>query len=434
MQPKSRYFFALTIGRRPSATPAEHQLATRRSSSLTPQIGTGWAPLSRGQIGLRCGLYLLFNVLVELPQLNRLQFTTTAFLAAQAGIFLWLLAWQRRTMKGDAAVVWPLSAAVCLLFVGGIIRWESLALAVLVAVPLIMLFPHESWRSAILPCGIAVAVAGALVVTALAYDRWTYEQDPIWRRFRQLNQIRGKFHDSRWTSYTPETAHVFSQVGWSENDHAMMANWFSDDPVLYSEANLVKIVEAYPWSSARLTTGIWWQAFRSIAQNRTVLSVLLVLPFVLSKVQKRRAKLTIMASALAALALIILVVWSQKVPPERVYLPLLSFPLSVALLSFAWCSGAPSLMHRRDSHDGDRWSGSVPVAWRGRRLRIPVVVGLLIVAVAIGVDRQFWQSVRVHRGRIALQSFLNEARTGDRKLYISWEAACPTSWFLRWIT
>ena len=50
----------------------------------------------------RCGLYALYYVLVEVPLLCGLQFTTTAFLATQAGIFLLLLAWQRRAQSPAA--------------------------------------------------------------------------------------------------------------------------------------------------------------------------------------------------------------------------------------------------------------------------------------------------------------------------------------------
>jgi hypothetical protein len=378
-----------------------------------------------GQIDLRCGLYLLYFGLVELPLLNRFQFTTTAFLAAQAGIFLWLLAWQRCTSQKDATIIGPLCAAIVLMFVGGIIRLESLEMAVLVAIPVAILFLNKSWRQPILSCGIAMAAAAALVVAAVSYDHWVYEQDPSWRGFRELNQIRGKFHDVRWTSYTPETAPIFSKVGWSENDHAMIANWFSDDPVLYSRENLSTIVDAYPWSSARRTAEVWWQAFRTIAQNRAVMSLLLVLPFVLTQVRVRSAQWAIVGSVLAALALLGLVTWSQKVPPERVYLPLLSFPLSVALLSFAWPNEKTSPGRAWTSTEGKgkfRW---LPISWQGRSLQTQVVVGLLVVAIVIGVDRQVRQSVRVGRSRVALESFLADARAANQKLYVSWEAALP---------
>ena len=84
----------------------------------------------------RFQLYLVHFAVVELLFLNSLQFTTTAFLAAEAGIFLFVLAARWRVRQPDAAVAWPLAAAVLLLLVAGLIRIDSLSLALLSAAPL----------------------------------------------------------------------------------------------------------------------------------------------------------------------------------------------------------------------------------------------------------------------------------------------------------
>jgi hypothetical protein len=367
------------------------------------------------RIGQRFGLYVLYYVLVELPLLNRFQFTTTAFIAAQAGIFLLLLAWQRRTSQKEAPTLGLLCASVFLVLAGGLIRIESLEMAVLVGIPVTLWSINKNWRQAVVPCGIALMAAGVLVVAAVTFDRSTYEQDPAWQGFRELNQLRGKFHDGRWTYYSPETAAIFSRIGWSENDHAMIANWFSDDPVLYSKENLATIVNAYPWRATRRTSDIWWQAFRTIIQNRSVMSLLLVLPFALAIVTPKQGRWPIGLSLLMALGLIVFVTWNQKVPPERVYLPLLSLPLAASLLSFAWPAsvqeGASSLTMSK---------GSLP-----RPRPALLVTALLVLAIAIGIDRQVRQSAKVARGRAQLESFVREAGSTGHKLYVSWEAALP---------
>ncbi len=419
-------YCALVVGRTPAGAHRRPVPAAGGASLFARLVGWGWAVSPPGQVRLRCGLYLLYFCLVELPLLNRFQYTTTAFLSSQAGIFLVLLAWQRRARQADAVVIGPLLAAVALLVVGGMIRLESLAMALLVASPVALLLVCQFSRRALLPCGLAVASAAVLVAAAVAYDHGAYEHDPRWAGFRSLNQLRGQFHDGRWTSYTPQTAHLFSQVGWSENDHAMIANWFSDDPVLYDRANLTRILESYPWQAAHRTAGLWWDAFRSIARNRSVLSVLLALPFVLAVVAGgRRGRWAIAASALAALALTVFVIWNKKVPPERVFFPLLSFPLSVALLSFAWRSGTTSSGDVHDPADGNGESGHAPLAWQPRRQPTRVVVVLLVVALVMGVYRQCRQSVLVHWGRGELQSFRDDLRPADHKLYVSWEAGLP---------
>lgn len=390
------------------------------------KVGRGFSQLPSGHVRARFGLYSLYYVLVELTLLNRFQFTTTAFVAAQAGIFLLLVVWRRRTRQTDAPVLGPLAVAVSFLFLGGIIRLESLAMALLIAAPLSLTFVRYFSFRALVPCGLAAATVGALVVGAVAYDHATYEHDPNWQGFRSFNQLRGIFHDGSWTFYTPETAQIFQQVGWTENDHAMIERWFSDDPELYSEAKLTTIASSYPWRNARLTTEFWLTALRDIARNRSVLSVLLVLPFALALVRGGpNARLAVVGSMVAAGALVVFITWSKKAPPERVLFPLVSFPLAASLLSFAWSRNDDAPGETREPLLGNLawlWSFS---AWQRKPLATRVVVILMMVSVGMGVYRQCRRSVHVVRDRRALQRYVDDFASAGRKLIVSWEAALP---------
>jgi hypothetical protein len=370
---------------------------------------------------LRLGLYLLYFALVEIPLLNRLQFTSTAFIAAQAGIFLLLFAWQRRIARANAAIASPLCAAVAMLVLGGMVRIESLAMAILVATPVVLLcFKNFSLR-AVAPCALAVATAAFLLAAVTAYDVWAYARDPAWHGFRSFNQLRGNFHDGSWTYYSPKTAPIFTSVGWTENDHAMIARWFSDNPELYSEAKLTSIVEAYPWKSHRQMKGLFWDAFRDIARNRSVLSILLVLTvLVLGAQWDRNAKLAVVVSAAAALALLVLVIWVKKVPPERVYFPLISFPLALGLLMYPWRRSASAVVGQRST----TWS-----TWRFVPSRRQFTTGLIIFALVMGNFRMCRQSILARAGRAELQQFLRTVRPEDRQLVVSWEAALPIELF-----
>ena len=300
-------------------------------------------------------------------------------------------------------------------------------MAVLVALPLIFWVVTREFSSrAVSRCGLAVASAALLLSAAVAYDHWTYEHDPRWHGFRSFNQLRGQFHDGRWTYYTAETARHFSKVGWSENDHAMIANWFSDDPVLYDRENLSRILQSHPWKAGHSTASLSWQAFRTIAQNRSVLSVLLVLPFVLTVVTVgRQARLAVAGSALAAVALLALVTWNKKLPPERVYFPLMTFPLSVTLLSFAWKNSSSSLNRGEALANDNVELSRAPAIWQRQPRPTRLVLALLVIGTVMGLYRQGRQSVRVHGARGKLQSFLNELRPAEHKLIVSWEAALP---------
>ena len=98
----------------------------------------------------------------------------------------------------------------------------------------------------------------ALVLGFAAYNDAYYERVPEWRHFLSYNKLRIIFNDYEWTSYTPQTAHIFEEVNWTENDYSMIASWYYDDPVLYSEERLRHVLDSYPWRSQRLTVSYWW--------------------------------------------------------------------------------------------------------------------------------------------------------------------------------
>jgi hypothetical protein len=391
-----------------------------------PCAGSGPRPAPRTADARRRGFrrrfaaYLVYFAVVELVLLNSLQFTTTAFLAAQAGIFLLWLAARRRADRAEGGPFVPLCAAVILIVVAGLIRVESLGMALLVAAPLGLLLARRGSRRALIPSAAAAVVAALLVLMATAYNRASYQVDPAWSGFYSYNQLRCKFNDYQWTSYTPQTALAFSAVGWSKNDHAMIARWFFDDPVLYSEAKLRSVLAAHAWKTARLTPGYLLQACRRPFRDRSVWAVMLVLPFFLARMDgDRHARRALLGCATLGLALIVLVSVNNKVPPMRIYFPLLSFPLAATLLFHA---PHAAVSRRKAAQAGLR---------RTLGDRLPqspwtrVVVALLVVGTAMGVYRQGRRSMRVQRERMALHAFLDEARSNRQNLYVCWEAALP---------
>ena len=107
------------------------------------------------------------------------------------------------------------------------------------------------------------------------YNRMTYEHDPRWRELIGYNTLRVKFNDYGWTRFTPQTAKIFSAVGWTENDHDMIAHWFFDDPAVYSEWHLRSIVEAYSWKTARLSMDYYWEFCRGLLRDRSLWAIIL---------------------------------------------------------------------------------------------------------------------------------------------------------------
>jgi hypothetical protein len=377
----------------------------------------------RGAFRRRLGTYLVYFAVVELVLLNSMQFTTTAFLCAQAGIFLLCLAAGRCRVGKRGVLALPMTAAVLMLVLASMIRLEGLYMSALVATPLVALLAWHLPRRAVLVGATGAAAAGLLVTMAAWHHHQAYARDPAWSGFYTFNQLRCKFNDYQWTSYTPQTAGAFAAVGWSQIDHDMIARWFFDDPEIYSEANLRSVLDGYPWKSSRWTLGYFAEIPRRPLQDRAVWAVLLTLPFFFMGRRDRQVRGMVVVCAVLALGLVMVIGLNNKVPPMRTYFPLLSFPLAVLLL----CpSGA------RDGNDSSRASrAGVPGRhwllnqWLAQPHKVRVAIALLLVGACMGIYRQCRRSVRVHRERQALEAFAADARAQPHKLYVCWEAALP---------
>jgi hypothetical protein len=382
----------------------------------------------------RLALYLIYFAVVELLFLNSLQFTTTAFLAAQAGIFLLLLAARGRARQVHATVAWPLCAAVLLLLVAGLVRLESLWVALLVAAPLGIALARQASRRALAAGGVAAALAAMLIVSATAYDRMSYQHDPRWSGFFDYNQLRVKFNDYQWTSYSPQTAHVFAAVGWTKNDHEMIAHWFFDDPVVYSEAHLRAILQANPWKTERLTTGYYWQVCRGMLRDRSVWAVMLVLPFFFAGIDRRsQPRWAVIGCAIMGIGLVAFLTWNNKLPPTRVYFPLLSFPVAAALLlSASSASASPRRVEQATKAGGGLRQALINC--RARPSRARAVMVLLVVGIVMGTHHQCRRSLLVHRDRRALRTFLVDLRPDASNLYVCWGATMPFELVSPWDT
>jgi hypothetical protein len=373
---------------------------------------------------LRLALYLIYFSLVELLFLNSLQFTTTAFLCAQAGIFLALVAARRRTEQPATAVALPLAAAVLLLVAAALIRLESLLMALVIAAPLGLWLMRSASRQALITTAGAVALAALLIGASTSLDRMVYEQDSQWSEFFRYNRLRVKFNDYGWTSYSPRTAHVFEAVGWSQNDHEMIAHWLFDDPRLYTEAQLRGVLESHPWKMERLTLGYGWQSIRGLLRDRSIWAVALAIPFFLALANPgTRVRRTVFGCAIAAVACLVMLTWHNKPVPGRVSFPLLSFPLTVAWLlpSIAPIAGSRPRTQSVNRDDfRDDWLSLRPLPARAR-----LVIGALIVGLVVGIYHQCRHSVLVARDRREFQAFLAELPCTGRELYVCWEAAMP---------
>jgi hypothetical protein len=150
-----------------------------------------------------------------------------------------------------------------------------------------------------------------------------------------------------------------------------------------------------------------------------------VLPFFLASIDRgRQVRWAVVGCMIVAVALVAVLTWNSKLLPARVYFPLLSFPLSAALLSPAGFATATSLRLEGETKGRSR---SLPGsgAWKVGPPWARAVVVLLIVGVVMGVYRQGRRSVHVNRERRALETFLAGLQPPGQDLYVCWESAMP---------
>ncbi len=198
-----------------------------------------------GSLSLRrLPLIVICLAFCGLPFVVMLQFTRVAFMAGLGGVFL-LYAAIASHCAGGVPRSWTagrLLAASLLLAQAFMIRKESLYVVLLLSIPLLL---HLIWRvrrARATKLLLATLAGIGLLLAALGYGHFrTYDQDPEWRRFNEINRLKSWFVDWQWVRYSEDTKHIFEDVGWSHNDYLMMMRWFYVDPEIYSLENLETI-------------------------------------------------------------------------------------------------------------------------------------------------------------------------------------------------
>jgi hypothetical protein len=389
-----------------------------------------YCTIAHGFSRWRLATYLLFFASIGIFYLNNLQFTTTACLAGQGGAVACLLALRRSATAADRSVYGLLGVGIALLVLASWIRLDAFYLTALVGLPAALCLMGWPWRREV----VRVALAGggvclALVVLSAAYNNAYYARNPRWQAFLTYNKLRIKFNDYGWTRYTPETAAAFESVGWTENDHAMIQDWFYDDPELYSAAKLQRLLDSRPWMTERLTGDYFRTCALAVLRDKSLWPMVLVLPLAFwGATRSRQNGLASVGTVAAALTLVTAVAIFNKTPPSRVYFPALTFPLSLLLLicrdRVTWprrrwpalavrCFLSPNLWHR-------------PAA---RALLRPTLVHAIVIMAAVGIgmaaSRQYRLSVKNQALRRELYLCLADLQPRDDQLYILWPTDFP---------
>ncbi len=369
------------------------------------------------------GLLFLFQLTIGVYFITSLQFTTTAFFAAQAGALLGLTALVKRA--GDpTSRLWPmLVASGGMIVLGALVRFDAFVATAVVMAPVASIILWKFARRTALRAAIAwIASTVALALAAQAFHSHHYQQDPAWRGFFAYNALRVNFNDYCVTHFDDGTKPVFDKVHWSENDHAMVVNWFYDDPKIYSSENLRTVLTSYDWQSETTLFAKLRKSFHFLFADTSLRVIFLLLPCFMWFACRRGEGWSLILIYLASALLVLLSIHlAIKEPPNRVYYPLLTFSLPLTLFC-GRCGG-----WSRDA------SAQAAVSWNWReRLELPrsfsssisaIPYALILVAMCatlVHLCHLYQRGLAFAKSNHALRNEIAELQPDDSQLYVAW--------------
>ena len=268
------------------------------------------------------GLWLVLFFLFYLQVLVSPQFTICAGYLAIAGVLL-LYRVASKPSPSKAANRCLLAFGVGLLLWAGLVRFYSLLLVLLSMAPLyvyaLLAQPSSVWRRFV-PLLFCTAIAAfVLNWTQLVY----YAHSPGWEHFFPYNDVRADFIDRHKIAWDSTTEPIFRQVGWSQNDLAMLKSWFYLDLKVYSFKNL-EFISRHTQVLARPT--IEWAGLLAGLKESLLsysgLAALLLCGLSVMKARKAERSCAVLA-VVWYLALFTGITISQRHMPLRVWLVML---------------------------------------------------------------------------------------------------------------
>ena len=160
-------------------------------------------------------------------------YTVSAFLATLAGMCLVYASAQREAGRWQG----PAFCGVMLVFVGSLIRQQMCALALVVALPGMLIAAGSTRCRRLL---LVVAASSMMVFLGYLVDRLYVRAAPDWNAFYAYTRVAQSLHDS----HRLNNVHAqIRRIGWTPNDQELFARWFYPDQSLYSVERLRYLVD-----------------------------------------------------------------------------------------------------------------------------------------------------------------------------------------------
>jgi hypothetical protein len=355
------------------------------------------AELSRKQVLLALGFLATFG----LNCVVRLQFTTTAFLSALAGLLLLLQAVQ------GPSTVWRAWAAVPFLVVSSLIRFYACLLACTILAPAIIVVFYRARHSR--PGWLAASLLAACLIFGFGLERfnlWYYAQNEDWAGFYEFNALRIRFTDYRRLDYNERTEPILKSVGWSKTDLFMLNSWNFADRERFHAEKLRALLAATKLEDRVMRNRSWSHLVPTLTADFDWLALLSLGAVCLTLMDGWRARIVPFLCLLAA-ATVALILFSYFYLPRHVYFPAFAAFSAIAIARIP-----------------DRWVFQLRTrTWMfyAQAASVLLVVGLIAWRIGAAFEANM-NAYSKHQQAVRMMPFLDPR---PEQLYVLWGTCFP---------
>src|SRR4051812_28173452 len=206
----------------------------------------GWAAIGvvaftlRRRPALPERIVIIVTMLVLAPwMILRVSFTPTSLLLGTAGILVFAASANVRGRVGTAYAI----AGGVLLGTVFLIRFYSLFGIVIAFAPVLAFIVFKAgWRRT----AVFGLVVGMFVLVGYGTNKIEYGRSAEWRAFMVTNSARSSLHATPRVSDKHVTRKDLDQIGWSQNDLKMFADFFYPDKRVYSPKAIKTLAQLSP--------------------------------------------------------------------------------------------------------------------------------------------------------------------------------------------
>lgn len=175
-----------------------------------------------------------------------------------------------------------------------------------------------------------------LIGSAVGFSHCYYQRDAGWKVFLKQNDFILGLKDYRVPQYTEKTKPIFEKIGWSKNDFDLFMDFFYQDEVKYSNDNFKTLIGIFPRFVSNGKPGSISSLMEILNYPSAAAALACFLAFLLFC--PKNQWLPILMDLAWSMLLILFLVYFFRAP-ERIFLPVLCFPLCLCLYSAAPSGG-----------------------------------------------------------------------------------------------